>query len=109
MTEPGPWYNCAASPIVALTDSRASIEAGIDAMVARGNTNLPEGLMWGWRVVSPGLPYTEGKSFTDKEWRKVVVFMTDGDNDVGTNDKDRHAAIDHRHQLHVLWLFECQL
>jgi Flp pilus assembly protein TadG len=89
VSEPGPWYNCAASPIVALTDSRAGIEAGIDAMVARGSTNLPEGLMWGWRVISPGRPYTEGKAFTDKEWRKVVVFMTDGENDVGTNDNDR--------------------
>ncbi len=82
----GPWYNCAASAIVPLTNIRADIETGIDAMEARGNTNLPEGMAWGWRVLSPALPYTEGKSFTDKEWRKVIVFMTDGENDVGTNN-----------------------
>jgi Flp pilus assembly protein TadG len=85
LNDPGPWYNCAASSIIPLTSSRSAIETGIDAMEARGNTNLPEGLMWGWRVVSPELPYIEGKAFNDKEWRKVIVFMTDGENDVGTN------------------------
>lgn len=80
-TGAGPWVNCAASPIVPLTNSRATIESGIDAMVPRGPTNLPEGLTWGWRVLSPGVPYTEGASFTDKKWRKVLVFMTDGMND----------------------------
>lgn len=83
----GPWYNCAASTIVPLTTSRSTIEAGIDAMVARGNTVLPEGITWGWRVLSPNTPYTEGAGYTDKKWRKVVVMMTDGMNDVsvGTN------------------------
>lgn len=83
----GPWYNCAASAIVPLTTDRAAIEAGIDDMEARGNTVLPEGMMWGWRVLSPNMPFPEGASYTDKKWRKVVVFMTDGQNDVsaGTN------------------------
>lgn len=79
----GPWRNCAASSIVPLTNSRAAIEAGIDQMKPRGPTILPEGMMWGWRVLSPSVPYTEGASFTDKKWRKVVVFMTDGQNDPG--------------------------
>jgi Flp pilus assembly protein TadG len=82
VTADGPWYNCAASAIVPLTDSRAVIEAGIDAMTPRGNTVLPEGLAWGWRVMSPTAPFTEGAAYTDKKWRKVVVFMTDGQNDV---------------------------
>jgi Flp pilus assembly protein TadG len=87
VTADGPWYNCAASSIVPLTPSRATIEAGIDAMTARGNTVLPEGLAWGWRVMSPTMPYTEGAAYNNKQWRKVVVFMTDGENDVsaGTN------------------------
>jgi Flp pilus assembly protein TadG len=79
----GPWFNCAASAIVPLTDSRTVIEAGIDAMTARGSTVLPEGLAWGWRVMSPTAPFTEGASYTDQKWRKVVVFMTDGEDDVG--------------------------
>jgi Flp pilus assembly protein TadG len=89
----GPWYNCAASTIVPLTSSRATIEAGIDAMVARGNTVLPEGMAWGWRVLSPNMPYPEGASYTDKKWRKVVVMMTDGMNDVsvGANSVNESA------------------
>lgn len=81
----GPWKNCAVSPIIPLTKDRADVEDGIDDMVAEGSTNLVEGIMWGWRTLSPEAPYTEGKSFEDKEWRKVVVLMTDGENDVGTN------------------------
>ena len=72
--------------VIPLDTSRAAIEKGIDAMEARGNTNLPEGLMWGWRVVSPELPYIEGKAFNDKAWRKVIVFMTDGDNNATSSD-----------------------
>jgi Flp pilus assembly protein TadG len=87
LTADGPWYNCVASAIVPLTASRATIEAGIDAMTAVGNTVLPEGLAWGWRVMSPTMPYTEGAAYNNKQWRKVVIFMTDGQNDVsaGTN------------------------
>lgn len=81
----GPGANCASSPIIPLTPSRSVIEKGIDDMKADGPTNLVEGIMWGWRVISPELPYTDGKSFDDREWRKIVVLMTDGENDVGTN------------------------
>lgn len=81
----GPWYNCAASAIVPLTADRTVIETGIDAMQPRGNTVLPEGLMWGWRVMSPSQPYAEGAAYNDKKWRKVLVFMTDGENDVSVD------------------------
>lgn len=81
----GPWYNCAASAIVPLTTDRSTIEAGIDAMEARGNTVLLEGLMWGWRVMSPAQPFPEGAAYGDKKWRKVLVFMTDGENDVSVD------------------------
>lgn len=88
----GPWYNCAASAIVPLTTDRATIEAGIDAMEGRGNTVLPEGLMWGWRVMSPSQPYPEGAAYNDKKWRKVLVFMTDGENDVSVDANDLNGS-----------------
>jgi Flp pilus assembly protein TadG len=88
----GPWYNCAASAIVPLTPSRATIEAGIDAMEPRGNTVLPEGLAWGWRVLSPTVPFTEGAAYSDKKWRKVVVFMTDGENDVSAGNNTLNGS-----------------
>ncbi len=35
--------------------------------MARGSTVLPEGLMWGWRVMSPNQPFPEGAAYTDKK------------------------------------------
>ena len=90
----GPWTNCTASAIVPLTYNRSKVEAGIDAMAATGPTVIPEGLAWGWRVLSPTEPFTkvEGTAsiasanvsvYNDVRWQKIMVLMTDGDNDPG--------------------------
>ncbi len=89
----GPWTNCTGSSIVPMTYDRAKVEAGIDAMVATGPTVIPEGLAWGWRALSPTEPFTkvEGSGslaattispYNDVRWQKIMVLMTDGDNDV---------------------------
>ena len=39
--------------------------------------------MWGWRTLSPGQPFTEGKSYTSPNNRKVIILMTDGQNNLG--------------------------
>src|SRR5262249_47542784 len=45
-----------------------------------------EGLMWGWRSLSPNAPFADGKSYTwnssnpTKPNRKIIVLMTDGTN-----------------------------
>jgi hypothetical protein len=49
----GPWTGCAASAIVPMTYDRRKLEAGIDAMQARGPTLIAEGLNWGWKTISP--------------------------------------------------------
>ena len=92
-TDYGPWFNCAKSKIVPLTYKRANVETGIDLMTASGSTVIPEGLAWGWRALSPTEPFTkvEGSAsysadtisnYNDVRWRKVLVLMTDGQNDV---------------------------
>jgi hypothetical protein len=89
----GPWTNCTGSSIVPMTYDRAKVETGIDAMVATGPTVIPEGLSWGWRAISPTEPFTkvEGSGslaattispYHDVRWQKIMVLMTDGDNDV---------------------------
>ena len=62
----GPNYSCTTEPITPLTDvtvpeGLAAINAAIDRMAANGNTNVPEGMAWGWRTVSSGEPFTEGR------------------------------------------------
>ncbi|CAN5271913.1 pilus assembly protein TadG-related protein [soil metagenome] len=77
-----PGFNCATAPIIPLTNSRAIVEAGINAMSASGSTVIPEGLAWGWRVGSQGVPFSEGAADSDPFWRKIIVLMTDGENSV---------------------------
>jgi Flp pilus assembly protein TadG len=89
----GPWKGCAKSKIVPLTYKRANVEAGITAMVAAGNTLIAEGVAWGWRVLSPTEPFTKVEASTSfpadtvstynhPRWLKIMVVMTDGDNDI---------------------------
>ena len=52
----------------------------VQGLIAKGGTNILEGLMWGWRVLSPDEPFTEGRAYNDAENTKYLVLMTDGEN-----------------------------
>lgn len=78
----GPAMYCATAPIVPLTNTKSAVENGINAMSAFGSTVIPEGLAWGWRVLSPTQPFAEGSPYGDKFWKKVLILMTDGENDL---------------------------
>lgn len=95
----GPWFNCAKSSIVPMTYDRSKIEAGITAMTASGSTVIPEGLAWGWRAISPTEPFTKVEAgptqsastispYNDVQWQKIMVLMTDGENDVLSNGNE---------------------
>ncbi|HWE17679.1 MAG TPA: pilus assembly protein TadG-related protein [Hyphomicrobiaceae bacterium] len=79
----GPNYNCPASPIQPLTNVKSTITSAISSMVAYGNTVIPEGIAWGWRVLSPGPPFTEGAPYSDPDTLKFLILLTDGENNVG--------------------------
>jgi Flp pilus assembly protein TadG len=81
----GPNYSCTTRPITTLTDvgteeGRASLKAAIDAMEPSGATNVPEGMAWGWRTISSGEPFTDGRPDNEKGNDKVVIVLTDGAN-----------------------------
>jgi Flp pilus assembly protein TadG len=76
----GPNYNCTSAPLLDLTTYKADVVSAIDGMVANGFTNIGEGLMWGWRLLSPGAPFTQGRPWNDPQNQKVIVLMTDGEN-----------------------------
>ncbi|MER9653712.1 pilus assembly protein [Mesorhizobium sp. M0152] len=81
----GPNYSCTTNPITPLTDvsdanGLTAIKAAIDLMQPNGGTNVPEGMAWGWRVVSSRQPFTQGRSETEKGNDKVVIVLTDGAN-----------------------------
>ncbi|WP_203291492.1 TadE/TadG family type IV pilus assembly protein [Maricaulis parjimensis] len=76
----GPNWGCSARPITPLTDRRTTIDTAIGNMIASGTTNIPIGVSWGIRVLSPQAPFTEGVAFDDEETIKAMVILTDGDN-----------------------------
>lgn len=81
----GPNRACTTEPITPLTDVTTwegldRVKDAIDDMRANGATNVPEGLAWGWRVVSGRSPFTEGRDDDEKGNDKVVIVLTDGAN-----------------------------
>jgi Flp pilus assembly protein TadG len=100
----GPNVSCTTNPITPLKDvttleGKQAIISAIDAMQPGGNTNVPEGTAWGWRLVSSGEPFTDGRPDTQKGNDKVIIVLTDGANtygDLGTTDaagnKSTYAA-----------------
>lgn len=76
----GPNAFCTATPITPLTSVKSDVKRGLAQMVANGATNIQAGVAWGWRVLSPGEPFTEGRPYTTDNNRKIMILMTDGNN-----------------------------
>ncbi|MGI9483945.1 MAG: hypothetical protein ACR2OR_16470 [Hyphomicrobiales bacterium] len=80
----GPTRGCTIPPVTPLTNDRTTIDGAIDVMNADGYTHIPLGIAWGWRVISPGEPFTQGTAYDDPDWNKAVVILTDGENTIDT-------------------------
>lgn len=80
----GPNSSCETAAITPLTGNKTVLNAAIDAMQPTANTNVPEGIAWGWRTVSHGEPFTEGVADNRKDIDKVVIVLTDGANTYGS-------------------------
>jgi Mg-chelatase subunit ChlD len=72
------------SEITALTNDKSLLNSQISNMVASGETYIPAGLMWGWRVLSKDAPYDQAKGYGElvngQPTTKLMVLMTDGQN-----------------------------
>lgn len=79
-TRRGPNHLCDSQPVQPLTNNQSQITSAIDAMNAYGGTNIIEGVMWGWRLLSPGLPFAEGKAYGTENHTKILILMSDGAN-----------------------------
>ncbi|WP_155889382.1 TadE/TadG family type IV pilus assembly protein [Cucumibacter marinus] len=77
--EDSPNGECLNAEILPLTNNATTAKSSITAMVADGGTNIHIGTAWGWRTLSPGVPYTEGVDY-DQGASKVLIVMTDGEN-----------------------------
>ncbi len=84
--ENGPNYGCP-RPIVPLTNSKTAVQTAITNLIAYPamGTYIPSGLVWGWHVLSPTEPFTEGVGPSSSYYNrtlKALVLLTDGENSV---------------------------
>ncbi len=72
------WCN---SEILPLTGDAVAVANHISSLWTNDYTYIPEGVMWGWRMLTKAQPFTEVKSSgPDKKVRRIMIVMTDGEN-----------------------------
>ena len=79
----GPNLGCP-TPITPLTNVKADLQTAINAMAAwsRGGTLGDVGMAWGFRLISPESPFSEGQPWGTAKLTKAVIMMTDGVNQI---------------------------
>jgi hypothetical protein len=88
----GPNWNCPPRAITPLTDVQGQVVSAIETLKPNGNTVIPAGLLWGWRVLSPSEPFTEGKPYDAEKWVKAIVLLTDGENFVDGGNGNHNGS-----------------
>ncbi len=93
------WNTCRVTPMTELTSTRQDITNGIRAMRARDATYIPTGLMWGWRLLSPSIPFPNPNAYGGDN-KKIIILMTDGENTIspGTNWTFHDGGNHHTHR-----------
>ncbi len=64
--------------IMPLSSDTAAVKARLAAMQPVGNTNIPLGAEFGWNLLDPDAPFTEGAAYGDAKTKKFLVLLTDG-------------------------------
>ena len=87
----GPNAGCSLQSLARLSTDWTSLKSTVDGMNAVGDTNIPMGMMWGWHVLSPNAPFADGVPYGTAKTTKVMVLMTDGQNQ-NTSNNDGNAS-----------------
>jgi Flp pilus assembly protein TadG len=83
----GECTRCLSHGITPLQNQKQTITDAIDDLQnPGGNTNIPEGLGWAWRVLMPTAPFTEAVADPDYDLQRAIVLLTDGENYGGNGD-----------------------
>jgi len=64
-------------------------------------TNIPQGLAWAWRTISPGEPFNEASvvDIAGYKKHKVIILLTDGANTRRSADAYNYAMLDRDQRL----------
>ena len=68
-----------------LSSNINTVKNSINGLVAQGETYMPAGLMWGWRMLNEEQPFPNPVSNSVTETDKIMVLMTDGVNTKSKN------------------------
>lgn len=85
-TRKGPNMLCDSPELTPLTNRKSDLISAIARLGAYGGTNIHAGIMWGWRVLSPGTPLTQARDYDEPRNQKIMIVMTDGTNFHGSYD-----------------------
>lgn len=83
----GPNQDCPFNDITPLTNTKTTILTAIKEMAPQGYTNIHQGAIWGYHMLSSTAPLTEAQGY-DTSTVKVIILMTDGENTVNGYDED---------------------
>ena len=79
--------SCLRHGITPLQHSKEVVDKKIDALTSpQGQTNIPQGLGWAWRVLMPSAPFTEALPNPPYRRQQAILLLTDGENVGGSGD-----------------------
>ncbi|MEM1138842.1 MAG: pilus assembly protein [Pseudomonadota bacterium] len=86
----GPNNGCDSVPVMPLTTDVSSIRNAVDQLSYQvgGGTNTAEGMAWGYRVLSPDEPFSEGNEFSPAT-QKIMIVFTDGINNASKHEESK--------------------
>ena len=64
--------------VAPLTNDFAALRGQLDKMVPYAWTHIALGAEFGYHLLSPNAPFSQGTSYSDKSTRKIMVLLTDG-------------------------------
>ncbi len=79
--------------ILDLTTDLNAVGDHIDTLTTSGNTYIPTGLAWGWRLLHADNPFG-GLSNAETKRKRALVLMTDGANTVRLSAPHHHNSYD---------------
>ncbi len=86
----GPNFACTSKPLQRLTSDVTVLKTLVSNLSPLGATNILEGLMWGWRTLSPNSVFGDGAAYSTSTVTKIIILMTDGANSWSDNPYDNY-------------------
>lgn len=77
---------CPPAGITPLRNKKSDITTAVNALSPLGVTNMAQGLVWAWRVLMPGEPFTESEPVPSSPPYRAIILLTDGQQVGGSDD-----------------------